>query len=85
MFHRQLLLTHAPSRRVVAALSNGNLALLVDLVRHGDLIDRVKDLHVAEEPTLYKTRPASRSSATRHGLRQTSPAIAFVRGASRAA
>ena len=39
-------------RRVVAALSNGNLALLVDLVRHGDL--RFDCLLSAELAQVYK-------------------------------
>lgn len=38
--------------RVVAALSNGNMALLVDLVRHGDL--RFDCLLSAELPHVYK-------------------------------
>jgi 2-haloacid dehalogenase len=40
------------SQRVVAALSNGNVALLVDLARHGDL--RFDCLFSAEMPRLYK-------------------------------
>jgi 2-haloacid dehalogenase len=40
------------TRRVVAALSNGNLALLVDLVRHGDL--RFDCLLSAELARVYK-------------------------------
>jgi 2-haloacid dehalogenase len=39
-------------RRVVAALSNGNVALLVDLVRHGDL--RFDCLFSAELARVYK-------------------------------
>jgi 2-haloacid dehalogenase len=39
-------------RRVVAALSNGNLALLVDLLRHGDL--RFDCLFSAELARVYK-------------------------------
>ncbi len=39
-------------RRIVAALSNGNLALLVDLVRHGDL--RFDCLFSAELAQVYK-------------------------------
>jgi 2-haloacid dehalogenase len=39
-------------RRVVAALSNGNLGLLVDLVRHGDL--RFDCLLSAELAQVYK-------------------------------
>jgi len=42
-------------RRVVAALSNGNLALLVDLVRHGDL--RFDCLLSAELARVYKPDP----------------------------
>ena len=40
------------SRRVVAALSNGNLALLIDLVRHGDI--RFDCLLSAELARVYK-------------------------------
>ena len=41
--------------RVVAALSNGNLALLIDLVRHGDL--RFDCLLSAELAQVYKPQP----------------------------
>lgn len=41
--------------RVVAALSNGNLALLVDLARHGDL--RFDCLLSAELAQVYKPKP----------------------------
>ena len=40
------------SQRIVAALSNGNVALLVDLARHGDL--RFDCLFSAEMPHVYK-------------------------------
>jgi 2-haloacid dehalogenase len=49
--------------RVVAALSNGHLALLVDLVRHGDL--RFDCLLSAELARAYKPAPETYQSAAR--------------------
>lgn len=48
-------LTTLRRRRVVAALSNGNLALLVDLARHGDL--RFDCLLSAEFAGVFKPQP----------------------------